>query len=117
MLHLQLSPFQWFNKDLKWLKLLVCLKCSGKLFHRTAAAYLKEFLPYVVVRTVGICKIFEYLKLYLFSLIFTKFDNEGGAKSCSILKVSRAMVRNHRIFRVGIFAFSKSSSYVETKSS
>ena len=46
-LHLHWSPFQWLKRDLKWLKLFVCLKFSGKLFQRTAAAYLKEFLPYV----------------------------------------------------------------------
>jgi hypothetical protein len=30
---------------LNWLKLAIFLKSSGRSFHKTAAAYLKEFLP------------------------------------------------------------------------
>ena len=62
-LHLQSLPLQLEIRALNWLKLLTCLKLSGKLFHRTAAANLKLFLPYFVVRTCGTCKTFWYLKL------------------------------------------------------
>ena len=30
---------------LNWLKLAIFLKSSGRSFHKTAAVYLKEFLP------------------------------------------------------------------------
>ena len=39
------------------------LKSSGKLFHKTAAAYLKLFLPYLEVHTWDIFKMLLYLKL------------------------------------------------------
>ena len=42
-LHLQSPPFQFAIRDLKWPKLFTCLNSSGKLFHRTAAAYMKQF--------------------------------------------------------------------------
>ena len=46
----------------KILKLEQFLKSSGSEFRNTGAAYLKDLLPYVLVLTVGTCKIFEYLK-------------------------------------------------------
>ena len=66
---------------------------SGKLIHRTAAAYLKLFLPYFVVLTCGTCKILLFLKLYLgLSLSLTKFYKTEGVISLRILKVSFDMV-------------------------
>jgi hypothetical protein len=39
------SFFQDNKMFLNWLKLAIFLKSSGRSFHKTAAAYLKEFLP------------------------------------------------------------------------
>jgi hypothetical protein len=52
------------------------------IFHKTAAVYLKEFL---VVRTLGISTIFEYLKLYLQSLKTTKSCKHVGESFCQTL--------------------------------
>ena len=38
-------PFQDNKMFLNWLKLAIFLKSSGRSFHKTAAVYLKEFLP------------------------------------------------------------------------
>ena len=43
--HLHTFPFQDFKIFLNWLKLDFFLKAAGRSFHKTAAAYLKLFLP------------------------------------------------------------------------
>jgi hypothetical protein len=43
--HLHSFPFQDNKMFLNWLKLAIFLKSSGRSFHKTAAVYLKEFLP------------------------------------------------------------------------
>jgi hypothetical protein len=48
--------------------LAIYLKSSGRPFHKRAAVYLKEFLPYIVVFNLSISTILEYLKLYLLFL-------------------------------------------------
>ena len=108
--HLQSPPFQWATRDLKWLKLLVFRNSSGKLFHKTAAAYLNDFLPYVVVLTCGTCKMFVYLKLYLFSFSVRQSCKQGGAIPCTILNASMAIVLIRRNFNDGILALSRRSS-------
>jgi hypothetical protein len=51
----------------------VCvLKWFGNSFHSLAAAYRKDFRPYLVVRTEGISVMLSYLKQYLVSLILIK---------------------------------------------
>jgi hypothetical protein len=62
------------------------------IFHKTAAVYLKEFL---VVRTLGISTIFEYLKLYLQSLKTTKSCKHVGESLLKILKHSVACHGTH----------------------
>ena len=76
------------------LKLDCDLIFSGRSFQSTAAAYLKECFPYVVVLTLGVSARFEYLKLYLLFLKFTKLFKHDGAKLYNILKVSKVAVRN-----------------------
>jgi hypothetical protein len=44
----------------------------GNSFHSLAAAYRKDFRPYLVVRTEGISVMLSYLKQYLVSLILIK---------------------------------------------
>jgi hypothetical protein len=39
------TTFQDNKMFLNWLKLAIFLKSSGGSFHKTAAVYLKEFLP------------------------------------------------------------------------
>ena len=99
------------------LKLDIFLKSSGRSFHKTAAIYLKEFLPQVVVRTLGISIIFEYLKLYLQSLRTTKSCKHVGESLLKILKHSIDIVRILLIFSDGTFAFTSNSSQLLTKSS
>lgn len=102
---LQFLPFQDKIKLLNWLKLEHFLKSSGSEFHSTGAAYLKELFPNVLVRTVGTCKILEYLKLYELSLFCTRLDKTGGHKSCKILKTSIAIVLILLIRKVGKLFF------------
>ena len=111
-LHLHSFPFQDNKMFLNWLKFSIFLKSSGRSFHKTAAVYLKEFLPYVVVFTLGISTILEYLKLYLLFFKTTKSFKHGGDSLYNILKHSNAIVRILLICRDGTFAICKSSSYV-----
>ena len=67
---------------LTWLKLTIFLKSSGRSFHKAATVYLKEFLPWVVVFTLGISTILEYLKLYLLFFKTTKSFRHGGDSLC-----------------------------------
>ena len=99
---------------LNWLKLSIFLKSSGTCmsFNKTAAVYLKEFLPQVVVFTLGISTILEYLKLYLLFFKTTKSFKHGGDSLYNILKHSYAIVFILLICRDGTFAIRKSSSYV-----
>ena len=77
-IQLQLLPFQDVTSFLNCEKFEHFLKCSGKEFHRTGAAYLNEFFPAVVVLTLGICNIFEYLKDITEFFLTIRFDKTGG---------------------------------------
>ena len=90
-LHLQIFPFHVPIKVLNCEKFVHFLKSSGREFHSEGAAYLKEFLPYVVVRTCGICKILVYLKFMVDCLLTIKSFNKGGEISFMILNVSIAI--------------------------
>jgi hypothetical protein len=58
--------------DLIKIKDICVLKWFGNSFHSLAAAYRKDFRPYLVVRTEGISVMLSYLKQYLVSLILIK---------------------------------------------
>ena len=110
-LQLQAFPFHERIRILNWLKFETALMCSGKSFQRTAAAYLKECFPYVVLLTLGMSTMLEYLKLYLLFLKRTKLSKQGGATLYRILKVSRAIVLIRLISKDGTLAVIKSCSY------
>ena len=102
-IHLQSFPFHDKINCLNWLKFEHFLKSSGSEFHSTGAAYLKEFLPNLLVRTDGICKILESRKLYTLPLFCRRFVKTGGAKPFKILNVSIAMVLIPLICKVESF--------------
>ena len=54
------------------------LKSTGRSFHKTAAAYLKLFLPLRGACIVSISTILEYLELYSQSLKTTKSYKQDG---------------------------------------
>ena len=109
MLHLQSCPFQREINCLNWLKFDDDLISSDKEFQRTGAAYLKEFLPYVDVLTLGIFRMLEYLKLYLLSRRCKRSCKTGGESLFTMLKVSMAIVLILLTCRIGSLILLSSS--------
>jgi hypothetical protein len=96
-------PFQEFIKLLNWLKDISFLKWSGSSFQVFEAYYLKEFNPYRVVLTVGICAVLLYLILYLLCFKVTRTRRYWGDSLFIILNVLIAIVRIRLIFKEGNF--------------
>ena len=77
----------------------VLLNSSVILFHKTDAAHLNDFLPYMVVPTCCTCKI---IYIYIFSFSVRQSCKQVGAIPCTLLNASMAIVLIRRDFNDGI---------------